>query len=141
MKPSTWVPSSSKSCACWATWKGGAAGRSRLFSRLSRLLNRAMHQALGLAFRGQAGLVDAEVAMAALELLGLGDQPDGRAEGPSLAARIEAEEEPEACVSDGDAAPLLALEEPEGRVPERTSLALPDTLGPRRPSASPRWPA
>src|SRR5205807_1330818 len=53
---------------------------------IPRLLNRAMHQALTLAFKAEAALVDAEAAMEALGVLGLVDEEEEPAAGPSIAS-------------------------------------------------------
>ena len=50
---------------------------------IPRLLNRAMHQALTLAFKAEAALVDAEAAMDALGVLGLVDEQPEPANGQS----------------------------------------------------------
>jgi type II secretory pathway predicted ATPase ExeA len=107
-----------------------------------RLLNRAMHQALTVAFAAGAALVDAEAALEALGILGLAREQDEAADGPHLPTGAE-QEEPARDASEGNAIlePVLSLEERGGRNQERTSLLLQDASGPRRPFAPPRRPA
>jgi type II secretory pathway predicted ATPase ExeA len=100
---------------------------------IPRLLNRAMHQALTLAFKAEAALVDAEAALEALAALGLGDEPQE----PAGTVRLEndcpeTEDCPEA---------LLALDEASERIAEPAALSLENAESARRSSASPRRPA
>jgi type II secretory pathway predicted ATPase ExeA len=107
-----------------------------------RLLNRAMHRALTLAFQAEATLVDAEAAMDALSILGLVDE----LENPDAVSGLTAPSEPvaeERDASETEDCPevLLTLDETTERGQERTALSIPDSVGPRRPPVSPRRPA
>ena len=107
-----------------------------------RLLNRAMHQAMILVFRAEAVLVDAEAAMDALGILGLADEGDAEADGPSIASPTEqGEEDRGASEREVGSEPVLSLEETTERIQERASFSLQDSSGTRRSSASPRRPA
>jgi type II secretory pathway predicted ATPase ExeA len=107
-----------------------------------RLLNRAMHQALTLAFKAEAALVDAEAAMDALGVLGLVDEQREPANGQSAASGSEPVGE-ERDSSAGQDCPevVLPLDETDEPIPERTSLSLPGANVSRRSPASPRRPA
>jgi general secretion pathway protein A len=109
---------------------------------IPRLLNRAMHQALLVAFKAGAGLVDAEAALEALTLLDLLSEPEEPVQPPSLILPSEpADAVPESGPSDGDAVPMLAEEEEAGESSEPTSLPIQGGAGPRPPLTSPRRPA
>ena len=97
-----------------------------------RLLNRAMHQALTLAFKAEAALVDAEAAMDALGVLGLVDEHESRAPGPSIATAVKREDH-DSPQRDDCPETLLSLDE--------GPLSMPEPSGAHRPSASPRRPA
>jgi type II secretory pathway predicted ATPase ExeA len=103
-----------------------------------RLLNRVMHQALTVATTAGATLVDAEVALEALGLVGLAGGPE-ECDGLDNSVPITDEEAVHDSNSAGEA--VLALEEPSGRDSERTALSLQDAIGPRRAFAGPRRPA
>jgi general secretion pathway protein A len=105
-----------------------------------RLLNRAMHQALTLASAAGAPLVDAEVALESLEILGLAGEPED-GEGPGSSSRIQHRGADHGSSLDSGSGEVLPLGEPAGRDPARTPLSLPNALEPRRAFAPPRRPA
>jgi type II secretory pathway predicted ATPase ExeA len=106
---------------------------------IPRLLNRAMHQALTMAFAAEAALVDAEAALESLGSLGLGE----REEGPIASANpLEARQEPnEVSESEASSKPALALQDSGEENQRRPALSLQDPGASRRPFASPRRPA
>jgi general secretion pathway protein A len=109
---------------------------------IPRLLNRVMHQALTLAFTAGAPLVDAEVALESLGMLGLAGAHEEAPDGPTSAAGPEQEDaDRDASLGNASGEPVIALDERTGRNQERTSLLLQAASGPRRPLAPPRRPA
>jgi hypothetical protein len=94
---------------------------------LPRLLNRAMHQALTLAFAADAALVDAEVALEALGALG---QAIGEEESPSEPPRANAVKET-----------AEAHATVEGTTSVEPVISLEDRIGGSRSVASSRLPA
>jgi type II secretory pathway predicted ATPase ExeA len=109
---------------------------------IPRLLNRATHQSLTMAFTAGAALVDAEVALEALIILGPAGEQDGAADGSGTSAKTEQEEaDYDSSADKVSGEPVLALDERTGRGRERTALSLQDASGSRRPFAPPRRPA
>jgi type II secretory pathway predicted ATPase ExeA len=109
---------------------------------IPRLLNRAMHQALLLASRVGAALIDAEVALEALGMLDLPGEQEVSIEPPSLVAPSEeAETGPESYPSDGSSEPMLAGNEDAEEPQEPKSLPIQGGDGSRPSLSSPRRPA
>jgi type II secretory pathway predicted ATPase ExeA len=104
-----------------------------------RLLNRAIHQALTLAFAAGAALVDAEAALESLGSLGLGE---GEEVPIASANPLEpTQEQNEVSEIEASSKPALALQDGGEENQRRTALSLPDPGASRRPFASPRRPA
>lgn len=109
---------------------------------IPRLLNRAMHQALTVAFTAGAAMVDAEAALEGLGILGLASSQEESAEGALLAVPTEPEEpDREACAEVVSPEPVRALAEEMDESQERTALPIQEATDPRRLAAPPRRPA
>jgi type II secretory pathway predicted ATPase ExeA len=111
---------------------------------IPRLLNRAAHQALLLAFHAGATLVDAEAALEALNLAGLADSAEATADRDSVASPLPDQEMPDdsplAAVPSNE---VLALEDEVQANEAPTTDSLPESGRSRRlfVSAHPRRPA
>jgi type II secretory pathway predicted ATPase ExeA len=111
---------------------------------IPRLLNRAAHQALTLAWSGGIASVDAEVALEALSNMGLADSTDQLEDNTPQSRSADAGEAASAETSTADEPlgdplmPLADQDQPRGILP---SIAAPEVGRARRLFASPRRPA
>jgi type II secretory pathway predicted ATPase ExeA len=109
---------------------------------IPRLLNRAMNQALTLAFMAGATQVDAEAALETLSALGLsGGQEEPASRSRSIAAPEQLQADSAGSEGTTSLEPVMALEEETAEIQPRAALSLQDPDGLRRPFTSPRRPA